>query len=172
MRIGVRSRTDLDGRCEQFEREAVAGDAERRVEFGLGAVRAPLFDRRGDVVSEPDARPEFGALAILGIAFRRPGHGACGALFGFLVVDRDLRGAKLAFQVRRAALDGVEFGALFVVQLVDQGQLGHPAALLGLALPKLPKAFLCGCHGEVPAVENISCTRFAEPNRIGNRKLL
>ena len=150
----------LLGRRQQFQREAIAGDAERLVEFGLGAVRAALFDGGGDIGAETHLAAEIGALAVLGVAFRLPGRIAGGALFGVLSVDGALRGAKLAFEVGRPRLDPVQFGAGFVGERFGDGELGHPLALSTLPLAKLAQALHGFCH-------DWEASRFWRPSAAG-----
>ena len=109
----------LFGRRKQFEREAIASDAKRGVEFRRGAVRAALFDCGRDVRAEFHLGAQFGPLAGLGIAFRLAGSLAGGALFGLLGFDRDRGGANLALKISGAALDRIKLGAMFVGKRID-----------------------------------------------------
>ena len=137
----------LFGRGEEFEWEAIPGDPDGRVVFGLGAVRRPLLDSRRDIGAHPHLAPQLGALAVLDIAGGGAGSRAGRALFGIFVVDRDLGRTQLALQVRRALLDGVELGARLIGQRLGRGQFGHALALFGLAFAKLAKAFDGLSHG-------------------------
>ena len=90
--------------------------------FGSG--RSPSGKGSGKDVAHTAAGPKLDPIALFGVRLGR------GTRLGFalLVLKRDHGGANLALKVRRAAFDGVEFGALLVGQLIDAGQFGHTAA--------------------------------------------
>ena len=124
------ARGPLFGRRQQFQREAVAGDPNGFVVFGLSTGRAALFDRRRDIPGELHLAPQLDALAVLGIARRGFAGRAGRALFGLLGLNRRGGGADLAFKIGDAGLDRVQLGSRFVGERVDNRQLGNPAAFL------------------------------------------
>ena len=132
------------GRREQFEREAIGPIPTAAFNSPSAPSTARILDCRENVAAHANLGAEFQPLAVLGVqALFVAGRGRV-ALFGFLGLDRRRGGADLAFKVRGAGLDGVEFGARFVGEFVGNCQLGNPAAFLRLAFAELAQFRLGG----------------------------
>ena len=128
-RIRIRGRAGLD-RGEHFEREAVAADADGRVEFGLGPVRGALFNRRRHIPAHADAAPKIAQLARLGVVIARLAH-----IARALGIDHQSGRAQLAFQIGRGLFERIKFGAGFVGQFVHGRKLGHAAGVPAIGAP-------------------------------------
>ena len=127
----------------------MAADTSRRLQFRLRAIGHPASRRVHEIVCQHRLGAQLDPLALLGV--RRGRRARLG--FPFLSFQSDGRGAGLSFQVRRPALDRVQFGALLVAQLIDEGKFGHSAAFARLPITKITEPFLSRGHGIILAQE-------------------
>ena len=125
----------------QLERNS--RDASGGAKLGFGPADLAPLHPGCEVFPESRLGPQFDPLAPFRV---RLGRRRRLALLGVFLLDGDRRRPQLAFKVGSAVLDGVELTALLIVERVDQAELGHPAALLGLAIAKLTKFLLGLCH--------------------------
>ena len=140
-------------RRKRFDRKTISANAKRGVVFVLDAVGRSLLDRSRHIRGELYLGSKFGPLARFRVAFRRTGGSTSGALLGFLGLGRDRGGAQLALKIGRALFDSIEFAAVFIVQAVQDGQLGHSAALFRLPVAKIAQPLLSFGHWEIPYCE-------------------
>ena len=127
----------------QLHRNAI--DSRRRRQLGLGTVGCAATKCGRQIASHARTAAEFEALLVLaiGLGAGLRALGLRGAIFFF---NAGCRRADQALQIGGAGLDGVEFATLFVAERVEQRELAHAAAFLGLAVAKIAEPFLCVSH--------------------------
>ena len=100
------------------------------------------FKRGSQIGRQARPAPQLDPVALFSVGV----VDSAGFRFLLFVFQGYLGSTDLPFQVRRAALDCVEFATLFVFQFLDNGQFGHALAFFGLAPAKIAESLLYRSH--------------------------